>query len=762
MQQQPSSQNVGLRIVVLLVMILAGLGVVWSVGKNSSRQQQPQPPAPAVELPSPEPRAGDAAPVTGPDQASDASRATRPSMSGVEPPEPEAPMPKAGAPLRGLRASVFPGDPLATSYARAGSVDPLWAAGVIEFSPIGAGIREYRLSEHFVDWRRSTNYTIQSEKVVPLSRQPDGSVAPATVTPMAALGVEVDGSFVVLAASAGGPTWRQVAAERPGVFEAFVEDESGRRVLRVEREYVIGREHEVGVRQTIFNLSPASMTVRWLQLGPVDLPQDSDGYGGDRRRVPMGYLLPPSVDPARQTVMADEFAGRLRSELFGRASVVGYPAEWDVWPDSIIAEKRLELCWSGMTNRYFGVAGHPVVDVTSSQPVKTWGWVEVVKRVLVNPVDATGESLDPIMAYRFDSRPLVIPAGASADVSMGLWMGPLSKPLMKSEPVADAMGIRGMVVYNMGGPCAWCTFEPVTFVLRHVLHFLHDRVFRDWSMAIIFLVVFVRTCLHPLTRWSQIRMQRFGKQMSLMQPKQKKIQERYRDDPKKMQAEMAALWREEGVSPFGMLGCLPMLLVTPVWLSLYALLFYAVELRNEPAFYGAVQWITGGNWGFLADMSHPDALVSFGRSFHVPLLSSLMGPIGSLNVLPLLLGVVFFFHQKYLTPPSATPLTPEQVMQQRMIKFMSVFMFPVFMYNSPAGLALYFTTNSALAIVENAWIRRHINKHGLLDEDKLRRAPRDPNAKGLLARLTEAAEQKRQAAEAKARRDQLNKGRGRK
>ena len=56
----------------------------------------------------------------------------------------------------------------------------------------------------------------------------------------------------------------------------------------------------------------------------------------------------------------------------------------------------------------------------------------------------------------------------------------------------------------------------------------------------------MRAILHPVTKWSQIRMQRFGKQMQGMAPKQKKIQEKYGGDPQKMREEMASLhpnWR---------------------------------------------------------------------------------------------------------------------------------------------------------------------------------------------------------------------------
>jgi membrane protein insertase Oxa1/YidC/SpoIIIJ len=96
-----------------------------------------------------------------------------------------------------------------------------------------------------------------------------------------------------------------------------------------------------------------------------------------------------------------------------------------------------------------------------------------------------------------------------------------------------------------------------------------------------------------------------------------------------------------------------------------------------------------------------------------------------------------------------------------MIKWMSVVMFPLFMYAAPSGLAIYFITNSTLAIFENKWIRAHMTKHDLLNVEKIkaekaermsRRAASGkagPAGGGFLARLQKMAEeQQRKQAEA--------------
>jgi YidC/Oxa1 family membrane protein insertase len=172
-----------------------------------------------------------------------------------------------------------------------------------------------------------------------------------------------------------------------------------------------------------------------------------------------------------------------------------------------------------------------------------------------------------------------------------------------------------------------------------------------------------------------------------------------------MMQEQQKLFRSEGVSYTGALGCLPMFLQSPIWIALYAMLYMNHELRHEPAFFGIFQTISGGEWLFLADLARSDRFIPLGTGFNVPML----GQIDSINILPLLLGLVFFIQQKYMSPPPSATMTDEQRAQQKMIKVMMVVLFPVFMYTAPAALTLYFVTNSCFAIIEGKWIRAHID-----------------------------------------------------
>lgn len=752
MAQKP---NRLLRVVVPLVLILVGIGVAVSVFINSTKPPyQPEPAQPEStqqeQIADESSEANQALPEAGTDSAAADNDEAQPDPDelaadegrddSAEPalpaqPESQPAAENSGVSLAGLRVRQ---QDSSQSFDPIGGID---ADGpdrmLIEFSRAGAGISSLRLAREFDSVENYTKYHVAGEEVGPehhvqlQSEQISGSLA---VTPFAALWVEIDKTPVHVF---GTDIWRQTA---PGAFEAVIENEAGEAVVRLTRTYVMtDGTNDLRIEQSLINESGSELTARFVQFGPIDMPKDAVTYGGDKRRVRFGYMMSAGIDKNREFVLGEKF-------LTPRANVLGprhvtdswqnpetgkvfkpYVAAREVWPNEKSIKSDLELVWAAMTNRYYGVAVHSVE--TPGSPL-AFSSIEKIDRVVLQE---TNQPKDGVLILRLVGKERTLAAGQSSDESIMVYAGPKSKAVMDQSPAAVAAGMKELVVYNFGGPCAMCTFTWLSDPLLGLVRFLHSFV-SDWSLAIIMLVFCVRGVLHPINRWSQIRMQRFAKQMQDLAPKQKKIQERYAGDKQKIQQEMAKLWREEGVNPAGMLGCLPMLLQSPIWIALYASLYFLYELRQQPAFYGVFQNITGGAWPFMADLAEPDHFIPLPDSMHFTL--PLMGLISAINIMPLLLGVVFFMHQKFLTPATTSTLTPEQQKQQKMIKVMTVVMFPFIMYNAPSGLALYFIANSTIAILENSWIRAHINKHNLLEVTK---KPKKPKG-GFMAKLQEISD----------------------
>ncbi len=184
-----------------------------------------------------------------------------------------------------------------------------------------------------------------------------------------------------------------------------------------------------------------------------------------------------------------------------------------------------------------------------------------------------------------------------------------------------------------------------------------------YGAAIVVITVIIKLLFWPLTKASTRSMKR----MSALQPQMKALQEKYKDDPRKMNQKLMEFMKENRVSPLG--GCLPMLLQIPVFIGFYTMLQSAIELR-------------GAGFLWACDLSRGDT---------IGMIPGLNFPI---NPMPLLMGATMLW-QARLTPPSPG-MDP---VQQKIMKYMPLMMM-VFLYNFSAGLTLYWTVQNLLTIAQ--------------------------------------------------------------
>ena len=203
-------------------------------------------------------------------------------------------------------------------------------------------------------------------------------------------------------------------------------------------------------------------------------------------------------------------------------------------------------------------------------------------------------------------------------------------------------------------------FKIVCQALLNALNTLHS-ILGNYAAAILALTVIVKAILWPI----QNKANRSMRQMAALSPKIQELRDKYKDDPTKMNQEVMKLYKQYGINPVG--GCLPMVIQIPIFFGLFTMLRQAVELRNS-----SFLWIR--------DLSQPDTVA------HLP------GFGFPINVLPILMAGTNIWMMR-LTPKSGDPT------QQRMMMFMPI-IFVVFCYNFAAALALYYTTQNLLTILQ--------------------------------------------------------------
>ena len=583
-----------------------------------------------------------------------------------------------------------PGSPSESATA-IGSIDATQARLMLRLVPQGAGIEEIVFS----DLWRTAGDAAQARAGDASADGRYSIVTPGTlqgfsVPLLAARVIDVDGRQI----GVSGKVWKETA---PGTFVTEISDGTGALQMRATRRWVVDAgSYDIRCEQRVENLSGSPHVVRWVQFGPVDLLRDQND-SVDGRRFQSGYLMSPERDPAQETVIVHG-AMIEHSKLLSQITAENY----GVWPDERQQAEKYGLSWFGATNRYFALAIHAPYAQPSS-PSKAIA--PAVASIQAQAGDGMhhGEP-EQVIFTTCTSGAVTIAPGASASFDMGVFAGPLERSLLSNSQPFAALNMHGLILYLMSGCCSFCTFSWLADLLVWFLSFLHDRVVFDWGLAIIVLVIVVRSILHPLTRRAQISMQRVTKQMASVKPELEALQKRYKEDPKKLQEETIRLYRERGINPLGCAGgMLPTFLQMPIWIALYAVLYFAFELRQQPAFFGVFQKM--GGWPFLGDLSAQDRFIPLPFEVNLWIVH-----LTSINLIPVLMGVVFFIQQKYQAPPPTANMTPEQEQQQKMMKWMMVFLFPIMLYGAPSGLTLYIATSTLVGIYESMRVRKEIEK----------------------------------------------------
>jgi YidC/Oxa1 family membrane protein insertase len=228
-----------------------------------------------------------------------------------------------------------------------------------------------------------------------------------------------------------------------------------------------------------------------------------------------------------------------------------------------------------------------------------------------------------------------------------LFVGPkLQAQLEQTGPRLDLVADYGMLTL-LAKPLFW------------MLEQAHSLT-GNWGWAIVIITFLLKLVFYPLSETS-------GKSMAKMRvlgPRIKNLQDTYKDDREKLGKAMMELYQREKINPLA--GCLPILIQMPVFFAFYWVLLESVEMRQAPFM------------GWIQDLSAKDPWF----------------------VLPIIMAVAMFIQYK-LNPAPPDPI------QAKVFMILPLIMSVTFAF-FPAGLVLYWVTNTILSILQQWNINRRI------------------------------------------------------
>jgi YidC/Oxa1 family membrane protein insertase len=237
--------------------------------------------------------------------------------------------------------------------------------------------------------------------------------------------------------------------------------------------------------------------------------------------------------------------------------------------------------------------------------------------------------------------------GETSTFSQTLFVGPkLQGALEATAPGLDHVADYGRL---------WFLARPLFLALSYV-----HKLSGNWGVAIIFVTFLLKLLFYPLSEASGRSMAK----MKALQPRIKNLQETYADDREKLGRAMMELYKREKINPVA--GCLPIVIQIPVFIAFYWVLLESAEMRQAPF----ALWIH--------DLSAHDPWY----------------------ILPGIMAVAMFVQYKL------NPAPPDPV-QAKVFMIMPLVMSVTFAF-FPAGLVLYWVTNTVLSIAQQWNINRRV------------------------------------------------------
>ncbi|MGH7656350.1 MAG: YidC/Oxa1 family insertase periplasmic-domain containing protein [Gemmatimonadaceae bacterium] len=201
--------------------------------------------------------------------------------------------------------------------------------------------------------------------------------------------------------------------------------------------------------------------------------------------------------------------------------------------------------------------------------------------------------------------------------------------------------------------------QPFSTIVMATLLWMKKTLNFSYGWVLVIFGIAVRLLMWPLNQGAM----RTSIKMQRIQPELTEVQKKYKSDPTKQQAEIMRVYKEHGMSPFSTFsGCLPMLIPMPVFFALFFVFQNTIEFRNVPFLW-------------MHDISLHDPYY----------------------ILPILMGLSMLLVSwigMRNSPPNA---------QAKMMMYLMPGMFVLILFNTAAGLSIYYLTQN-IASLPQQWL----------------------------------------------------------
>jgi YidC/Oxa1 family membrane protein insertase len=230
-----------------------------------------------------------------------------------------------------------------------------------------------------------------------------------------------------------------------------------------------------------------------------------------------------------------------------------------------------------------------------------------------------------------------------------------------------------------------------------LLNYIYDQVqtvsifqaIGAYGLAIIVVTIIIRLLLAPLQQFQLVTQRKTYAEQRKLAPQVSDLRKKYGKDREKLNAEMMKLYQEHGVNPLsGMIGCLPLVIQTPVLIALY----YVFTNFSKSSHVAA-------HFLFIPNLNdYPN---------HHLLIAGLPIPALTYLIFPLLAALTTLIQSRMLqmpTPPNPTEQEAQTQQMQRTMLWISPLMIGIFALNVPAGLGLYWFIGNCVSIIQQSFV----------------------------------------------------------